>query len=466
MRATWRCCAPRSERGAGGAGLGHAVAGELGQCRGGQIRAARPDGAVRRGGAARDARHRHARRGPAGAGAGSRRRCARGRGAARGGRTGAAVPQPPRLCAGDALPGLRAPDRLRRIATRGWSSTGSSSGSSATSAARRNPMPEACPSCGVEGKLAAVGPGVERLAEEAAALFPEARIAVLSSDLFGSARALKAQIEEIAEGGADIIIGTQLVAKGHNFPAADAGGRDRRRSGPAGLGPARGGAHVSADAAGGGPGGAGGKPGLALLQTFQPEHPVIRAILSGDEEAFWRAEAAERRRRACRPMAGWRGSSARATRPRPSIWALRWRATTRRSARGGRRQVYGPAPAPIARVRGRHRVRLLVKAPKGAPLQLSSNENPFGPPALGRQRDGGGRDDGASLPLDRSRKALRMALARSTGSTPSGSSAAWARTRSSRFLCQAYAGPGDEVLYPSTGSACTASRRWPPAPRP
>ncbi len=80
------------------------------------------------------------------------------------------------------------------------------------------PLPDVCPSCNVEGRMAPVGPGVERLHEEAATLFPDARIAVLSSDLFGSARALKAQIEAIAAGEADLIIGTQLVAKGHNFP--------------------------------------------------------------------------------------------------------------------------------------------------------------------------------------------------------------------------------------------------------
>ena len=80
------------------------------------------------------------------------------------------------------------------------------------------PMPQVCPACEVEGRLAAVGPGVERLGEEAAALFPQARIATLSSDMYGSARALKAEIEGIAEGAADVIIGTQLVAKGHNFP--------------------------------------------------------------------------------------------------------------------------------------------------------------------------------------------------------------------------------------------------------
>lgn len=80
------------------------------------------------------------------------------------------------------------------------------------------PVPTACPSCGVEGRMAAVGPGVERLAEEVTARFPDARLSVLSSDLFGSARALKEAVVDIAAGGADIIIGTQIVAKGHNFP--------------------------------------------------------------------------------------------------------------------------------------------------------------------------------------------------------------------------------------------------------
>ncbi|GHF68245.1 primosomal protein N' [Seohaeicola zhoushanensis] len=231
------------------------------------------------------------------------------------------------------------------------------------------PIPEACPSCGVEGKLAPVGPGVERLAEEAAAVFPDARISVLSSDLFGSARALKASIEEIAAGGADIVIGTQLVAKGHNFPLltlvgvidADLGlqGSDLRAAERT--------FQLMRQVAG--RAGRSERSGEALLQSFQPEHPVIRAILGGDEEAFWRAEAREREQAGVPPygrMAGiiLSGSDvaqvfdlgnalARADGPLRQIGA----------------QVFGPAPAPIARVRGRHRVRLLVKAPKGAPLQ-------------------------------------------------------------------------------------------------
>ncbi|WP_300547742.1 primosomal protein N' [Roseovarius sp.] len=231
------------------------------------------------------------------------------------------------------------------------------------------PLPTTCPSCGVEDRLAAVGPGVERLAEEAAALFPEARIAVLSSDLFGSARALKEQIEEIANGGADIIIGTQLVAKGHNFPLltlvgvidADLGlqGSDlraaertfqlmRQVAGRAGRAERR---------------------GTALLQTFQPEHPVIRAILAGDENGFWRAEADARRQAGVPPfgrMAGIILSS-----PDMQVAFDIGEDLARRDGplRQVGAEVFGPAPAPIARIRGRHRVRLLVKAPKGVALQ-------------------------------------------------------------------------------------------------
>jgi len=231
------------------------------------------------------------------------------------------------------------------------------------------PVPSACPSCGAEDRLAAVGPGVERLAEEAAALFPQARIAVLSSDLFGSARALKEQIVEIAEGAADIIIGTQLVAKGHNFPLltlvgvidADLGlqGSDLRAAERT--------FQLMRQVAG--RAGRAERAGRAVLQTYQPEHPVIRAILAGDEEGFWRAEAGARREAGVPPygrMAGIILSS-------PDMQAVfdLGSELARRDGpiRAVGAQVFGPAPAPIARIRGRHRVRLLVKAPKGAALQ-------------------------------------------------------------------------------------------------
>ncbi|MGR3291757.1 MAG: primosomal protein N' [Paracoccaceae bacterium] len=233
------------------------------------------------------------------------------------------------------------------------------------------PMPQICPSCAAEDRLAPVGPGVERLGEEVTALFPEARVAVLSSDLFGSARALKQQILAIAQGSAVIIIGTQLVAKGHNFPLltlvgvidADLGlqGSDlraaertfqlmRQVSGRAGRAE---------------------KKGVALLQTYQPEHPVIRAILAGKEEEFWRAEAAERKAAGVPPY----GRLAGIVLSSPDVQAVfdlggemaRHDAPLRKIGA----KLYGPAPAPIALIRGRHRVRLLVKAEKSAPIQAA-----------------------------------------------------------------------------------------------
>ncbi|MEM6891572.1 MAG: primosomal protein N', partial [Pseudomonadota bacterium] len=233
------------------------------------------------------------------------------------------------------------------------------------------PVPEVCPACGVAGKMAAVGPGVERLTEEAVALFPQARISTLSSDMYGTARALKVEIEEIAAGAADIIIGTQLVAKGHNFPLltlvgvidADLGlqGSDLRAAERT--------FQLMRQVAG--RAGRAETPGMALLQTFQPEHPVIRAILGGDEEAFWQAEARLREEAAVPPygrMAGIILSGSDVA----SVFGLgNWLARSDGPLRQIGAQVFGPAPAPIARVRGRHRVRLLVKANKSAPLQAA-----------------------------------------------------------------------------------------------
>ncbi|MFV2051672.1 primosomal protein N' [Aliiroseovarius sp. YM-037] len=236
------------------------------------------------------------------------------------------------------------------------------------------PMPDTCPSCEVEGRLAPIGPGVERLAEEVTELFPDARIAVLSSDLFGSARALKEQIEAIAAGAADIIIGTQLVAKGHNFPSltlvgvidADLGlqGSDLRAAERT--------FQLMRQVAG--RAGRVEKRGVAVLQTYQPEHPVIRAILSGDEEGFWQAEAREREAAGVPPygrLAGIVVSSPDAAQAFDLAGEMARRDDPLRRIGA---TVFGPAPAPIARIRGRHRVRLLVKAAKGVPLQKALSD--------------------------------------------------------------------------------------------
>ncbi|WP_340297608.1 MULTISPECIES: primosomal protein N' [unclassified Roseobacter] len=232
-------------------------------------------------------------------------------------------------------------------------------------------IPETCPACGVEGKLTALGPGVERIAEEAQALFPQARVAILSSDLFGSARALKAQIAEIAEGGCDIIIGTQLVAKGHNFPNltlvgvvdADLGlhGSDLRAAERS--------FQLMRQVAG--RAGRAEKAGVAIMQTYQPEHPVITAILANDDEGFWRAEAAMREAAAMPPYGRLAGIVISSPDLAECFDLGNHLARHDGALRQIEAQVFGPAPAPVARVRGWHRVRLLVKAPKGAPIQAA-----------------------------------------------------------------------------------------------
>lgn len=236
------------------------------------------------------------------------------------------------------------------------------------------PMPEACPHCEAQDRLAPVGPGVERLAEEAAALFPDARLAVLSSDLFGSARSLKEAINSIADGGADIIIGTQLVAKGHNFPNltlvgvidADLGlqGSDLRASERT--------FQLMRQVAG--RAGRGEKAGVAMLQTYQPEHPVIHAILHGDEVGYWNAEAEGRRAAGVPPFGQLAAiiisSSDAAAAHDVGLFLAQNDGPLRRIGA----QVYGPAPAPIARIRGRYRTRLLVKGDKTTALQAALAE--------------------------------------------------------------------------------------------
>ena len=235
------------------------------------------------------------------------------------------------------------------------------------------PIPTACPACGAEGRLAPIGPGVERIAEEVAATFPDARATILSSDLFHSARALKDTIARIADGDTQIIIGTQIVAKGHNFPRltlvgvidADLGlqGADLRAAERS--------FQLMRQVAGRAGRQSGAAPGLALLQTHQPGHAVIRAILSGHDEAFWDAEAAGRQAAGMPPF----GRLAGVILSHPDLGVVSDFARHLAAHAGpldhAGAELWGPAPAPIARIRGRHRMRMLIHAPRQAPLQAA-----------------------------------------------------------------------------------------------
>ncbi|TPI62732.1 primosomal protein N' [Mesorhizobium sp. B3-1-7] len=227
--------------------------------------------------------------------------------------------------------------------------------------------PEACPECGTLDHLVACGPGVERIAEEVVAHFPEARTIVLSSDLLGGVRRLRLELEAVANGEADIVIGTQLVAKGHNFPGMTLVGVVDADLGLANGDPRAAERTFQLLSQVTGRAGRTGKKSLGLLQTYQPDHPVMRAIVSGDSEAFYEREIAERERAALPPFGRLAGI----------IVSAATRGEAESHARGLRRAapqasdlfVLGPAEAPLSLIGGRHRFRLLIQGERRADMQ-------------------------------------------------------------------------------------------------
>ena len=228
------------------------------------------------------------------------------------------------------------------------------------------PPPAECPKCHATDSFVAVGPGVERLEQEAAELFPDARILVLSSDLVDIGRAPAQELDDVAQGRFDIVIGTQLVAKGHHFPKlnlvgivdADLGlgnGDPRAAERTFQL------LHQVVGRAGREEG-----RGIGFLQTHQPEHPVMRALIAQDREAFYRSEI-ELREKTGYPPFGRLASLVVSAGERHAAEAY-GRSLAALAPKHEEVRVLGPAEAPLAVVRGRHRFRLLVKSPRGFDL--------------------------------------------------------------------------------------------------
>ncbi|MGE6741436.1 primosomal protein N' [Allorhizobium pseudoryzae] len=227
--------------------------------------------------------------------------------------------------------------------------------------------PEACPECGTFDHLVACGPGVERIAEEVEKHFPEARTIVMSSDLLGGVKRLRLELEAIAKGEADIVIGTQLVAKGHNFPLMTLVGIVDADLGLANGDPRAAERTFQLLSQVTGRAGRTGLKSHGLLQTYQPQHPVMQAIVSGDASAFYEREIGEREKALLPPFG----------RLASIIVSADTRVDAETHARGLRAaapkvsgiSVLGPAEAPLALVRGRHRFRLLVHGRRNSDMQ-------------------------------------------------------------------------------------------------
>jgi primosomal protein N' (replication factor Y) len=229
------------------------------------------------------------------------------------------------------------------------------------------PPPKTCPECGEEDSLVACGPGVERIADEVAALFPEARTAIVTSDTIWSPARAAEFVAQMEANAIDIVIGTQLVTKGYHFPNLTLVGVVDADLGLAGgdLRAAERSFQQIQQVAG--RAGRGDKPGRVLVQTHDPEAPVIAALVSGDAPGFYSAET-EARRDAAMPPFGRLAAiivSAEDSSEAESVARRIGRAAP--SVEG--MAVFGPAPAPLAMLRGRHRQRLLVHAARSLDVQ-------------------------------------------------------------------------------------------------
>jgi primosomal protein N' (replication factor Y) len=227
--------------------------------------------------------------------------------------------------------------------------------------------PAKCPDCGERDCLVACGPGVERIADEVAALLPQARVAVATSDTLGSPERAAEFIAQVQAKAIDVIVGTQLVTKGFHFPEltlvgvvdADLGleGGDLRAAERT----------YSQVAQVAGRAGRGEKPGEVLIQTRHPEAPVIAALANGDRDAFYAAETEARRDAGAPPFGRWAAIilSSEDEKEARAVAARLGDARPRRPDL----MILGPAPAPLALLRGRYRYRFLVNAQRSANLQ-------------------------------------------------------------------------------------------------
>ncbi len=228
-------------------------------------------------------------------------------------------------------------------------------------------VPDACPECGESDCLVACGPGVERIADEVRELFPEARIAVATSDTLGSPQRAADFIAQAQAKAIDIIVGTQLVAKGFHFPEltlvgvvdADLGleGGDLRAA-------ERTYQQVAQVA---GRAGRGSKPGEVLIQTRHPEAAVIAALADGDRDAFYAAETEARRDAGAPPFGRWASIILSSEDDREAREAANRLGHNRPHLDDV--MILGPAPAPMALLRNRYRYRFLINARRSARLQ-------------------------------------------------------------------------------------------------
>jgi primosomal protein N' (replication factor Y) len=228
-------------------------------------------------------------------------------------------------------------------------------------------VPPACPVCGAEDSLVACGPGVERIAEEVARTWPAARVALVTSDTINSPARAAALVAAVEAREIDVLIGTQMVTKGYHFPELTLVGVVDADLGLSG-GDLRAGERTFAQIAQvAGRAGRGAKPGRVLIQTHQPEARLMRALVAGDPRAFYDAETEARRDLGLPPFGRLAAIIVSSEDAAAALAVARAIGSASPQVEGV--SVLGPAAAPLAMLRGRHRQRLLVQARRNVRLQ-------------------------------------------------------------------------------------------------
>ena len=228
------------------------------------------------------------------------------------------------------------------------------------------PKPDNCPLCGAKDSLMGVGPGVERVAEEVRVLLPDATVEIFSSDTAMGGEATRGIVERMAAGEIDVLVGTQIVAKGHNFPNLTLVGVVDADSGLQGGDLRAGERTYQLLSQVAGRAGRADRPGRALIQTYQPDNPAMQALAAGDRDGFLKIERDVREELTLPPF----GRMAALVMSAPDAGMAKeiGLIAGKAAPNGEGVTVYGPAPAPISILRGRHRLRFLVTAPRDVDL--------------------------------------------------------------------------------------------------
>lgn len=228
------------------------------------------------------------------------------------------------------------------------------------------PLPLKCPSCNAEGRFAACGPGVERVAEEVKARLPKARFAIMASDMLDDRKSAEDLVHKMSAGELDLLIGTQIMAKGYHFPRLTLVGVIDADLGLSGGDPRAAERTFQLLQQVAGRSGRAEDAGRVMLQTTSPDHPVMKSLIKGDRDAFMEAELAEREAYHLPPV--WRLASVTVSGEDTNAVIRFANALAAAAPQNEKVKILGPAPAPFAMLRGRYRHRLMVQAQRSVNL--------------------------------------------------------------------------------------------------